>query len=110
MKLKYYTRRREHENYCEIEKTSDGWAINASGLTTESGESDSYGKPSLFAILNHDSVNYPEELGGYMDYLWRQSEEKSMDNDEIQDHLNMLGEWISIVEKNSPTGIFQYFK
>ncbi len=110
MEIRYYTRRRESDNFCDIEKTSDGWVITATGLTTESGPCDSYGKPSLFDIFDHDSVNYPEELGGYMDFLWRHAEEKNMDNDEIQTHLNALGEWVSIVEKNSPTGIFQVFK
>ncbi len=108
MRLKYFTRRRGHDEFCEIEKTSDGWIINALGLT--GGECSSDGKPHLFKILDHDGVNYPEALGGYVDWLWRQAYEKNMSVDEIQENLDMLGEWITQVEKSSPGGLFKLYK
>jgi len=108
MLLKVYSRRWGHEQIIEVEITEKGWNINSPGLL--GGECDSKGNPYLFEHLDHDGINYPEELGGYMDYLWRKAKEENMSDEEIQEHLDELGRWISIVEKNSPGGIWKYFK
>ncbi|OQC16694.1 MAG: hypothetical protein BWX73_00604 [Lentisphaerae bacterium ADurb.Bin082] len=37
------------------------------------GDYDKRGHPCLFENLNHDSINYPQALGDYMEWLWEQS-------------------------------------
>jgi hypothetical protein len=61
----------------------------------------------LFANLEQDSVNYPHDLCGYMDYLWHTVKEQRLRPRDIQAKLNILGKWISRVELSSPKGIWR---
>jgi hypothetical protein len=45
-----------------------------------------------------------------MEWLWEQSEEINMSDDEIQENLDMLGRWVQQVEKSSPRGLWQFYK
>jgi hypothetical protein len=74
------------------------------------GDCDTRGRPYLSKNLDHDSINYPAALGGYMDYLWRQAEVGSWTEKKIQPKLNILGRWITKVELASPKGIFAGYK
>lgn len=65
--------------------------------------------PSLFKTLDN-SVNYPKDLGEYLEWLWYQATEQRLKEEEIQDVLNILTEWVSLCEKNSPGGIWKTFK
>lgn len=108
MILKVYSRRWGHDDTYDIEKTSTGWCIGFGAEGT--ADCDKKGNPQLFKCLDHDSVNYPEELGGYLEWLWDESTDKGMDNVEIQEQLNLLGNWISETERNSPKGIWKGYK
>ena len=70
------------------------------------------GKPGtgLFNILDHDFINYPEELPGYLKWLWERAAEDGLAHEQVQEALTMLADWVSLVEKNSPTGVFQGYK
>lgn len=107
MNLTVYSRRWGHDDTYTVEITNTGWNISH---VAHSGDCDSFGKPYLFTILDHDSINYPEELGGYMDWLWRTANEQNMDETEIQKHLDELGAWIQTTEKSTPRGLWQQFK
>jgi len=68
-----------------------------------SGECDKQGKPYLYTNLEQDMINYPAALGEYLDYLWEEAAAEKMSEEEIQAHLDMLGEWIKTVEMSTPT-------
>ncbi|MBP2627865.1 MAG: hypothetical protein H6Q68_2576 [Firmicutes bacterium] len=108
MDLNVYSRRWGQRDGYEITKTRKGWHVK---FGAEGGvDSDKTGYPQLFRCLDHDGVNYPEGLGEYMEFLWEESEGRSLNNNEIQAQLNLLSDWIEVTEKSSPKGIWQDFK
>lgn len=99
MELTIYTKRWERiENY-SVKKTPNGWEIHRPSI---GGKCDKTGKPYFFKNLRQDSVNYSEKLWEYMESLWQQAEDNDMSEQEIQVHLNTLGNWLQQVEKLSP--------
>ncbi|WP_152558052.1 hypothetical protein [Methanosarcina soligelidi] len=102
--LKVYSRRDHRYMYYRIEKIENGWDIKYLQTRFDTSVCDKTGAPNLYKQLNQDSINYPKDLGNYMEYLWDQATEEDMTDTEIQDHLNELGAWISTVEKESPKG------
>lgn len=106
MKLEIFSRKRGHRDPCEIKKTSAGWYIE---FNPDGGKDcDKAGNPQLFKYLNHNSVNFPNALGGYLICLWERSEEKQLTDFEIQEQLNLLSDWIETVEQSSPKGIWAW--
>lgn len=106
MRLPVYTRRLNHvENY-SVERLPDGWAIHKPG---RGGKCDKTGEPYLFDNLRQDFVNYPIMLGNYMEFLWQKAEEENMSEEEIQKHLDTLGDWLEQVEKLSLGGIWSQY-
>ena len=71
-----------------------------------SGECEKDGSPNLFIALKHDSVCYPKQIGEFFEYLWEQASE-GLTAQEVQECFDMLGEWISSCEMNTPRGIFE---
>jgi hypothetical protein len=106
-KLKVYSRRWGHNDTYKVKRTETGWEI---GHISISGECDKTGTPFLFKNLDHDSINYPEDLGGYMEYLWDQAYQKGLSHEQVQSALNELGEWICECEIKSPKGIWEYYR
>jgi len=105
-KFSVYSRRWGHEDTYTITRNKDGWYVSFH----DEGQGNNKAAPILYNVLNHDSINYPEELPGYMEWLWLQAEEQGLSYDQVQYALNQLAEWINICEKNSPDGIFDAFK
>jgi len=105
--MKIYSRRWGHDDIYKIKKTSTGWNISHPPMD---GDCDKLAQPKLYEILDHDSINYPEELPGYMEWLWNVAAEDGLSIDEVQSALNELSDWINICEKNSPRGIFGGYK
>ena len=105
MKLEVYSRRFGHADRYKISKTDEGWHVRH---ISPGGDCDKTGAPHLFKSLEHDSINYPQDLGGYMEWLWYKSAD--MSEEEIQNQLDQIGEWIEITEKASPGGIFSEYK
>jgi len=93
-------RRGGYDTY-SITRNEKGWYITHIVI---GGQCNSRGEPYLFENLNHDSINYPEALGDYMDFLWRYSKNKN--KKWIQQKLNVLSQWICYVEKKSPESQF----
>ena len=107
MELEICSRRWGHNDTYIVNKTSIGWRITHLAI---GGDCDKRGHPYLFENLDHDGINYPESIGGYVEWLWEQSEERNMSDDEIQENLDILGRWIQQVERSSPRGLWQNYK
>jgi hypothetical protein len=106
-KIKIFTRRWGHYDTYQIKRISTGWYVGHLAL---SGNCDKSGKPYLIENLRHDSVNYPEALPGYLEWLWDQAAELGLTPNQVQDCLNELGEWITSCEESSPKGIWEAYK
>ena len=105
--FKVYSRRWGHYDTYKVVRTANGWDISHIPEGARSGKD---GSPGLYNCLEHDSINYPEDLPGYMKWLWLQAEEKGLSHDEVQEALNDLAEWVSNCEKSTPRGIFREWK
>jgi len=104
LQLNIYSRRWDHHDRYSVEHTDDGWVIEH--MTKDKGPCNPRGEPYLFEHLTHDSINYPVDLGGYMEWLWRQARERNMSEPVIQECLDVLAGWIETVEKASPRGLW----
>lgn len=105
-KMNIYSRRWGHEDTHHVEMTEEGWKISHLKEHLDEAICDKTGKPHFFKRMDQDLINYPEELGNYMEYLWDQASETNLTEKEIQEHLNELATWINAVEKASPKGEF----
>jgi len=105
MYIEIYSRRWGHNERYTVNRTQTGWDVSHVAI---GGSCDKRGVPYLFDNLNHDSINYPESLGEYMEWLWDQSQ--NMTPALIQPVLDQIGIWIQETEKASPDGIFSQFK
>lgn len=113
MELNVYTNRWGHNEKYNINRIQTGWEItfNATG-----GRCDKEGRPYLYDILNKDNISYPNDLGMLLESLWILAEQNSMDgvntdiiDAKVQEHLNSIGEWITLVEQKKPDFSFETF-
>ena len=104
MKLEVDSRRQGHNDLYKIRRTANGWHVKHSRIE---GDCDKTGKPYLFNNLAQDYINYPHDLGGYMEWLWDKSAD--MSKEEIQEQLDQIGKWIRETEGASPAGIFSEY-
>ena len=104
--LPVYSRRWGHEESYHLKRTKSGWEFRH----FHSGACDKRGAPLLYDSLDHDSINYPEELGGYLEYLWERAEKDGLSHEQVQEALTVLGRWIITCEQSSPEGIWTHYK
>lgn len=102
--LRIYTRRWGHYDHYSMTRTENGWNFQEM-LISNCGECEKDGSPNLCTALEHDSVCYPKQIGKFFEYLWEQASE-GLTAQEVQECFDMLGEWISSCEMNTPRGIF----
>jgi hypothetical protein len=107
MYMEVYSRRWGHNDRYTVERTQTGWNIFHVVI---GGVCDKRGAPYLFMNLHHDSINHPEALGEYMEWLWDKAQQQTMSDDLVQLALDQIGVWIQKTEKASPGGIFSQFK
>ncbi len=98
--VEVYTRRWGHTDSYTITRTIDGWDVSFYQKITGGKEGE-----ALIKTLDHDYVNYPNELGTFMMHLWNRADRDEMSVEELSRHLNDIVEWINICEKNTPEGI-----
>lgn len=111
MKLNIFTRRWGHTDSIEVEGTANGWRIKYRAFPHKWFYCDKRGSPKLFEVFDHESANYPKDLGGYMEWLWNQANANSMMTDaQVQGGLDLLSEWLQTVERSSPGGVFSNYK
>ena len=93
-----------------LTRTVEGWVLTGDTASTYQCGKD--GRPGLYRELDHDSINYPEELPGYLEYLWVQAsaEGQGLEVEQVRAAIAQLADWVSKVEKGSPDGIFRSFK
>jgi hypothetical protein len=102
-----FARRWNYEDDYRFTRTSEGWSVEHVSAAEACNRK---GEPHLYKLFAQDSVNYPVDLGGYLEHLWNQAEEEGLSHDDVQRELDRLATWVSVCEKASPLGIFETFK
>jgi hypothetical protein len=107
-----HSRRWGHKDRYDVTRTESGWIFSHFNEipTDTDGRVEGREGSGFFDILDHDSINYPEELPGYLDWLWRQAEEQGLTHEQVQEALTQLADWINVVEIESPGGVFSGYK
>ena len=99
--FRVFSRRWGHDDNYKFKRTEDGWDISHIAI---GGPCDKGGRPFLFENLRQDSINHPEALDGWMEWLWTQAETKGLSAEQVQAALQQLADWVSQTEKNAPNG------
>lgn len=72
-------------------------------------ECNAFCEPHLFAILNAHLINYPNDLKGYLKWLWLASTVYNFTLDEMELEFNELEKWINLCNNSTPkTKIGEY--
>lgn len=99
--FRVYSKRWGHDDNYTVKRTESGWEISHIAI---GGPCDKGGRPFLFENLRQDSINHPEGLDGWMEWLWRQAETRGLTVEQVQAALQELADWVSQTEKNAPIG------
>lgn len=99
--FRVFSNRWGHDDAYRVKRTEDGWIISHIAI---GGPCDKAGRPFLFENLRHDSIHFPDGLDGWMEWLWSQAASRGLTQNEVQTALQELADWVSITEKNAPSG------
>ena len=99
--FRLFSRRWGHEDEYKISRTADGWAVTHIMV---GGECDKGGRPFLFENLQHDFIQYPEGLDGWLEWLWNRAADQGLTSEQVQTGLQQLADWVSETERHSPNG------
>jgi hypothetical protein len=99
--FKVFSSRWGHDDIYKVKRTQIGWIISHIAI---SGPCDKGGRPFLYVNFRQDSIHYPEGLDGWMEWLWKQASEEGLTQQQVQEALQRLADWVSNTEKNRPKG------
>ncbi len=99
--MKITSRRWGGTDTYHVKRTSTGWEIRNVAI---GGASNKAGQPALEANFRQDSIEHPRGLGGWMEWLWERAHEDGLTHEQVQDALDELAEWISLIETKKPKG------
>ncbi len=96
-----FSKRWGHDDAYAVRRTEDGWHVTHIAI---GGPCDKGGRPFLFENLRHDSIQYPEGLDSWLEWLWSQAASQGLTQVQVQVALQQLAEWVSHTERNAPAG------
>jgi len=99
--FRVYSRRWGHDDVYRMKRTKTGWDVRYIAI---GGVCDKGGRPYLIENLEHDSIDYPAGLAGWLEWLWLRAKEDGLSQEAVQQALNDLSEWVKQVEHSSPRG------
>lgn len=103
--FRVYTRRWGHDDTYRLTRTETGWKVDHKMI---GGPCDKGGRPTLYMNFQQDSVQYPSDLGGRLEWLWRRAAKDGLSHEEVQTALQQLADWVSSVERTAPsTGLWE---
>lgn len=103
--FRVYSRRWGHEDSYTFKRTNEGWTISHLMI---GGPSDKGGRPFLFENLRQDLIQYPAGLDGWLEWLWSKAAEEGLTEEQVQNGLQQLANWVSATERSAPSsGIWE---
>lgn len=99
--INIYPRKSNTKLNIQFKKTADGWSIY-NPIFEAWLETDKYCNNHFFSILNGSSINYPEDLSGYLKWLWEISTVYNLTEQEVSNEFDELSKWINLCNDYSP--------
>jgi hypothetical protein len=96
-----FSRRWGSEDHYRVKRISTGWLIEHISI---GGECDKTGRPFLYDNFKQDSINWPIGLPNALATLWDYAEQHGLTDEQLQPHLDKLGQWVTNCERGRPTG------
>lgn len=97
--LKVFSTRWGHHDTYRLTRTDEGWEVRFHSI---GGRCNKRGEPYLFENLEHDLIEYPHDLGGWLEWLWMQAHDRGLGTAQVQQALTELTDWVEAVEKAAP--------
>ncbi|MEH6589150.1 MAG: hypothetical protein V7746_02775 [Halioglobus sp.] len=113
LRCSFYSRRWDRPDAYYFSRSETGWNIRCLEQKISTGPDGRIGGTpgsGLFTLLDHDSINYPEDLPGYFEWLWYQAAEHGLTVDQLREAIESISDWVSTVERSSPSGLFAGYK
>ena len=99
--FRVFSRRWGRDDTYRLKRTEVGWHVEHLMI---GGPCDKGGRPFVFDNLRQDHIQYPSDLGGWMEWLWEQAAEQGLSPEDVQNGLQQLADWVSEVERSRPSG------
>lgn len=99
MEIRVTPSRFGHEVRYQVERTATGWTFRYLAV---GGDADPSGRPGLITCLDQDVVSYPSALQYHMQALWERANREGWADARVQQHLDAIGQWITMVERLTP--------
>lgn len=99
--INIYPRKSNNKLNIQLKKTATGWSIY-NPIFEAWLETDKYCTNHFFSILNGSSINYPEDLSGYLKWLWEISTVYNLTEQEVSNEFDELSKWINLCNDYSP--------
>lgn len=98
--FKVYSRRWDKYDTYKLARIPTGWDIRHIAIN---GKYDKQGNPYLFKNFKQDFISYPYDLPIILEILWDAAEKNNLTNQELQERINDLAEWVSKCERAHPS-------
>lgn len=97
--FKVFSRRFGHDDNYSVTLEEDGWTIVSQGM---GGKCDPDGNPGLYANFRQDSIHHSDDVGS--GFAWLYKNRMDLSDQEMQDGLQRLADWVSETERGTPLG------
>lgn len=94
-----YSDRWEHDDSYRVVRTETGWDIYHIAI---GGECEKSGSPYLIENFNQDYIDYPANIGEYMEAIWERAKNENWNHEQVQAALDQVAKWVSTCEETSP--------
>lgn len=98
-KFRVYTKRWGHKDSYTLTRNEEGWHVSFNAYQGQCGTD---GLPVLNKVLRHDMISFPQDINSYFHAIWTRAKNQGLSYDQVQEMLNVVADWISETEENSP--------
>ncbi|MGB6780396.1 MAG: hypothetical protein WBE33_16700 [Planococcus citreus] len=92
-----------HKDRYELTRTKEGWFVNAMSYKGEDKINEEM--KVLYQAMMHDSISFPRNVDSYLTSIWMRAQEEGLSQEEVQEMLDKVAEWISETEMNAPDNL-----
>ena len=101
LKFQVHNNRRNSILNYKISKTPEGWGFKHISIN---GDCKPDGSPYFKMNFEQDNMSYPSSFGEFLEHLWSKIDSAEITEEEAQNKLQELADWVSLCEKNEQSG------